>query len=171
MELLAQLHPRMVHFPVALLFFYILTEFLGVISRKEFFRVAALYIMAAGVLTAIPALISGNQASETALRMSVPGSPEQARLKEIIGAHEQWATVAVWYFTAFLAFRIWLFIQTRVKKRFADKEKVFQYLFLALGILGCFFIYRTGSYGGELVYKNGIGTTLYKRDIIAPEKK
>lgn len=37
MEFLAQYHPKVVHFAIALLSVYVLLEFIGVVFKKDFF--------------------------------------------------------------------------------------------------------------------------------------
>ena len=41
MEFLAQLHPKIIHFPIAFLLIYVLLEITGVITKKDFYLKAA----------------------------------------------------------------------------------------------------------------------------------
>jgi len=50
-----------------------------------------------------------------------------------------------------LALRVFL----TVNKKFVGKLR---YIFVALSLVGIFFIYMTGEYGGKLVYEHGAGT-------------
>jgi uncharacterized membrane protein len=146
MELIAQLHPRLVHFPIAFFILYFFFEASGIILKKNFLSKSAHLILAIGVVCAIFAVLTGNQAAT-----SVNSSLKNSEAIKIIDKHEFYATITLWYFFALLILRTYLVI----KKRFNGNLK---YLFILLGIIGCYFIYITGIHGGELVFKYGIGT-------------
>ncbi len=155
MEFLAQLHPRIVHFPVAFLTIYVLLEITGVLSKKEFFQKAAYLFLFLGVLTAVAAVITGNQAADIAARWKDKGAVIPSGL---ISEHEESATLTLWYFTGLLVLRTVLIL----KKKYKGPV---QYLLIVLAILGAVFIYRTGGQGGNLVYDHGVGTILKKEEI------
>jgi uncharacterized membrane protein len=50
MEFLAELHPKIVHFPIAFLTIYPVIELIALISKKDFFSKAALLFLLVGVL-------------------------------------------------------------------------------------------------------------------------
>ena len=148
-------HPRFVHFPIALLSTYVLLEIAGVVFKKEFFSKAAHLILFFGVLAALAAVLTGNRAEEAAEKLFdekdiiVPfGS---------ISAHENWATITIWYFAGVLVVRTFLVF----KKSF---KGIFQYIFIVFAIVGMYFVYQTGEHGAKLVYglkeKGGVGTEL-----------
>jgi len=150
MEFLSQLHPRIVHFPVAFFIFYFLFELSGVILKKEYLTRAALILLAIGVVTALFAVLSGNQAQTAANTLIDKGS----NLSELIEVHQEYATVTLFYFSALLFLRVYLVIKNRFKGNI-------RYLFLLFGLTGCYLIYETGIHGGDLVFKYGIGTQLF----------
>ncbi len=150
MEFLSQLHQRIVHFPIAFFILYFFFESFGVMLKKDFLIKAALVILAAGVLTSLAAVLSGNQAQAAAGLLDINGSD----LNNLIELHEEYATVTLFYFSALLFFRIYLV----TKKKF---EGNFRYLFILLGLIGCYLIYTTGIHGGDLVFKHGIGTQFF----------
>ena len=155
MEFIAQLHPKIVHFPVALLSIYALLEITGVLSKKEFFKKAAYLFLFLGVLSAVAAVISGNQASDIASQWEDKGAIIPFGL---ISQHEEFATITLWYFTGLLVLRTFLV----VKKKYTG---MIQYIFIVLAIIGGYLIYETGDLGGKLVYKHGVGTELKKEEI------
>ena len=155
MEFLAQLHPKIVHFPVAFLSIYALLEITGVISKKEFFKKAAYLFLFLGVLSAVAAVISGNQASDIASQWEDKGAIIPFGL---ISQHEEFATITLWYFTGLLVLRTFLV----VKKKYTG---MIQYIFIVLAIIGGYLIYETGDLGGKLVYNHGVGTELKKEEI------
>ena len=150
MEFLSQLHPRIVHFPVAFFIFYFLFELSGVILKKEYLTRAALILLAIGVVTALFAVLSGNQAQTAANTLIDKGS----NLSELIEVHQEYATVTLFYFSALLFLRVYLVIKNRYMGNI-------RYLFLLFGLTGCYLIYETGIHGGDLVFKYGIGTQLF----------
>lgn len=149
-ELLAAVHPIIIHFPIVLFLLYALFEISGVLFKKEYLIKGAFIILILGVVSAVIAVLTGNQAEELAesLIKVIPSG-----LEEAIEAHEEWATFTLWYFFIVLAGRTYF----TVKKKFTGKLK---YIFALLSLIGIFFIFQTGYYGGELVYKHGIGTQL-----------
>lgn len=155
MEFLAGLHPKIIHFPVAFLIIYVLFEITGIIFKKEFFTKAAYLFLFLGVLSLVAAVLTGNQAEAIANQWEEKGAviPFKA-----IGEHEQYATNTLWYFTALLVLRTFLVL----KKKF---KGLFQYLIIALALVGAFLIYETAEHGGKLVYKYGLGTELKKMEI------
>jgi uncharacterized membrane protein len=155
MEFLAQLHPKIVHFPVAFLSIYVLLEITGVFSKKDFLRNTAFLFLFLGVLAAIAAVITGNQASELASQWEDKGAIIPFGL---ISQHEEYANITLWYFAALLVFRTYLVI----KKKF---KSAIQYVFIVLAIVGGYLIYETGDLGGRLVYDHGVGTELKKEEI------
>lgn len=155
MEFLAEFHPRVVHFPIAFLLGYVLCEIIGAISKKDFFSKAAHLLLFFGVLGALAAVITGNQAEEVAEKWEEQGAiiPFGA-----LNDHIYYATITLWYFTSLLVIRTFLV----VKKKFT---RVFSYIFVVLAIVGSYFIYEAGDHGGQLVFKHGLGTDLKKEEI------
>ncbi len=150
MEFLASLHPKMVHFPIALLFAFCFLEITGIIFKRESFTKAASIILVLGLIGAVAAVLTGNQADEFA---------EMLFDKDIniplgkISVHESYATYTLWYFTALFFLRLFLIL----KKKFSG---IIRYSFVLLAIIGSILIFFTGLKGGELVYKHGIGTEI-----------
>lgn len=158
MEFLSQLHPKVVHFPIALLAIYALLEIIGVIFRKDFFSKSAYLVLFLGILGAIAAVLTGNSAADAIQKMNkiniiVPAGA--------IGEHIDYANFTLWYFAGLLVLRTFVV----VRKRFSGRVR---YLFVLLSLIGVFFIYKTGELGGKLVYKYGAGTDIIKKEIKYP---
>jgi uncharacterized membrane protein len=155
MEFLAENHPRIVHFAVALLFLYPLLEVSGVLLKKDFLQKAAHLILLFGVLAAVGGVLTGNQAHEVAMAWEDKGAmiPFKA-----INEHSFWANFTVWYFSALLVIRTFFVI----KKKFIGK---FRLIFVILSLAGLYLVYQTGDHGGKLVYKYGVGTELKKQEM------
>ncbi|HOI30688.1 MAG TPA: DUF2231 domain-containing protein [Melioribacteraceae bacterium] len=150
MEFLAGLHPKVIHFPIAFFILYFIFETAGIILKKEYLNKSAFIILALAVFFSIVAVLTGNQAHEMVKQIQA----DAALYNELIDKHELFSTITLWYFLALLIARTYL----TVKKKFADKLR---YLFVLLGLIGTVLIYLTATYGGELVFKYGIGTKLF----------
>lgn len=155
MEFLAGLHPKIIHFPIAFLYTYVLLEITGALSGKTFFQKSAYLFLLLGVLAAVAAVISGNQAADIASGLKNRGALIPTNL---ISTHDDYATITLWYFTGLLVLRTYFVI----KKKF---NGAILYLFIFLVLTGAYFIYQTGEYGGRLVYDHGVGTELKREEI------
>jgi len=149
MEFLSGLHSKVIHFPIAFFILYFLFETSGIILKKDFLAKSAFIVLALGVIFSVLSVLTGNQAFEV-----VKASLQKNGLTSLIERHEQLATVTLWYFFFMLISRTYL----TVKKKFEGNIK---YAFILFGLIGCVLIYITGIYGGELVYKYGVGTGLF----------
>jgi uncharacterized membrane protein len=153
MEFLSSLHPKVIHFPIALLLTYVLFEVLFIFFKKELFSLTANYLLLFGVIAAIAAVLTGNAASQAAETLS---ENEGVRIPfGLISEHQTYATITQWLFTGILVIRLF----STVKKKF---KGWIQILVLILALAGSYFIYETGERGGELVFKHGVGTEILK---------
>jgi uncharacterized membrane protein len=160
MEFLAGLHPLTVHFPIALLIVYSVLEIFGVVTKKEFLVKAAYMILILGIIGAVAAVLTGNQAEEVAEIWEDKGAliPFGA-----ITSHENYATFTLWYYI-FVVFLRTFFV---VRKKFTLK---IQYVFIGLSIIGILLLYKTAKEGGRLVFEHGIGTELIKPETLDTNK-
>lgn len=143
MSFLAALHPEIVHFPIALFVVYVLFEALGTVTKKDVYSKAAQIILVLGVLGAFFAVLTGNQAFTAYQNWD-------ETTKALFNEHRTFANITVWYFTILLVFGTYMII----KKKFSP---VYKYLILLCAVIGIIFVYETAEYGGQLVYKYGIG--------------
>ncbi len=150
MELLSALHPIFIHFPIVIFLLYIVFEILGLF--REQYSNTALILLILGVVAGVAAVLTGNQAAEV-----IEKSSQISKLipKELLEEHENYATIALWFFFALSALRIYL----TVKKKFTQKIKI---VIIALAIIGYLFVFETAAHGGKLVYDFGAGTTIIK---------
>ncbi len=155
MEFLASIHSITVHFPIVLLLSYVVLEIISAFSKKEIFSKAAHITLFLGVLAAFLAVFTGQQALDLASKWEKAGAIMPLKA---ISKHEDSANLTMWYFVAILIVRTFLVL----KKKFTVNVK---FMFVVLALLGAYFIYQTGKYGGKLVYKYGVGTELKKAEI------
>lgn len=146
MEFLAELHTRIIHFPIAFLMFCPIFEFLFLITKKDFFSKTVFLFLGFGVIGALFAVLSGSQAFELLNNIS-------RESKLLFNEHQFFANVTVWYFTFLLAVRYFLLVKKKLNRKFI-------FIFLMLSLLGSYFVYQTGNYGGK--FSNQIHLEKYK---------
>ena len=146
MDFLAGLHPKVVHFPIALLLTYVLCELIGVIFKKDFFSKTAHLLLLFGVIGTIAAVLTGNQAFSAFQNWNDAS-------RELFNHHQTFANLSIWYFSGLLVFKTFLVLKKK-------SNSSLKYLLLLFAIFGCYIIYQTAEYGGELVNKFGVGTEL-----------
>lgn len=149
MEFLAQFHPKIIHFPIAFLLVYLLLEVIGAIFKKEFFSKTAHLFLLFGVLGALAAVLTGNQAEDAFEGWNKTTSA-------ILEVHKTYATITLWYFAALLVLRTFLVL----RKKF---NNFFRYIFCILAIIGAYFVFQTGDHGGEMVFHHGVGTQFHDK--------
>ena len=147
MEFFAQFHPKLIHFPIAFFLVYLLLELLGAIFKKDFFSKAAHLFLLFGVLGALAAVLTGNLAEN-----AFEGWNKTT--KAIVETHSTYANITLWYFTALLVLRTFIVL----RKNFSN---LFKYVFCVLALVGSYFVYQTGEYGGKMVFQHGVGTQFH----------
>lgn len=137
--MLAELHPYLVHFPIALLTVGFLFDVASLFSSRLPFRQMGATLLVIGVVVAGAAVLTGDQAMDAAEHAGVH--------KHIIEPHEESATVTLFLFLGLLIARILL------RKR----ESAWLWRgYLVVALLAVFMLLRTGYLGGKLVFEHGI---------------
>ncbi len=171
MEFLADLHPTIVHFPIALLMTYVLLETIGAIFKKNYFTNTAYIVLILGLLGSIAAILTGEQAAKTAEMWNNLGTKNGVIIPSgLIDDHETYATITLWYFAILTVLRTIFVIQFIARKKSQNIFNKVRYGFVVLAIIGAFFVYETGGHGGQLVYRIGVGTDLIKPEIDQQQK-
>ncbi len=133
-------HPLVVHFPIALLMASAFFEVIAYWKKREGFEKAAKWNLALGVLTGIAAVVSGLLAEE--------GVPQFPVIHETLERHETLAFVTLGLFAILF---LWRFFKDG---KFFARWRTF---YIALAVIGILILGATAYYGGELVYKFGVG--------------
>lgn len=141
-----------IHFPIALLLAGFLAELISLISKKESFRQAALFLLVLGAAGAVAAYFSGEAAGE-----GIEEGPLQAPME----LHEQAATITMWLAVIAAGFRILLAVF-----RYDRGWSKWLGLLIFAGAIGAVTV--TGYYGGQLVYKHGAGVEIGLPDFNTP---
>jgi len=135
-------HPQVVHFAIALLLTALLTDILSYFLQKEFFNRVTLFLLALGTVAAFAAVQTGQQAEEADEIIS--------GIDAVLDQHENAGEWILRIFGAVLLMRIVLFV---LKKEIA----VVRLGLTLLMVVGAFFIYQAGLFGGQMVYSWGAG--------------
>lgn len=149
-NLLADIHTKVVHFPIALFTTYAVLEISGIILNKEFLSKSALLILCIGVVTSFFAVLTGNQAATDFTLWNNESST-------LLNDHQSYATYTLWFAVFICVLRIFIVLE---KKMFGP----IKYLFIFLALVLIFLVFNTGNYGGDLVKKYGIGTDVIRQN-------
>ncbi len=137
-------HPLVVHFPIALLFVGALVDAVALAVRKKhpWVQTSAVGLYALGALGAAVAFLTGRDASDSV------HLPTQALTT--LNAHADWALYLIWFASLYAALRVAV-LHWRREVRLAV------HLPLALlGLVGLVLVQQTATRGGRLVYEHGV---------------
>ena len=155
-------HPMVIHFPIALLVVAVLVDGAGVVLRKHIgIRAAAVALFALGALAALAAFFTGDSAADT-VRLS-------AAAQAVLSEHENWATRTVWFFGLFTLARLvllWFDNKERPWTRGAVHVGA-----ILLGASGLFFLVQTGDRGARMVFEYGVGVAAASADNTASNRE
>lgn len=134
--LVSPLHPLVVHFPIALLIFGVIAQFIA-IWKKDFFDKAAFYLFGSGVVMGMISYATGDGA--------VGDAKEKwgSAVYNMVDQHEFFAGLSMVIFGI-------IFI-LKVLHAFKKIPRLLP-LLLILGIAGTITLSITGHYGGKMVY-------------------
>lgn len=146
------LHAILIHFPIALILVGFFSEIIALLSKRDFFKKSASYLLLLGVLGVIAAYISGGYAGE---------GIEEGPLKIPMEMHEDAALITLWIaiLTALFQLVVAYFNYKKLWTRLVG-------LLLFLALVGA--VIRTGCLGGQLVYSHGAGVELALPDFNNP---
>lgn len=138
------IHPIIVHFPIALLVFAVATDLLSLTQRRHYWlQWAATGLYLAGALAGLAAFASGREAVESVLLPTAANS--------VVSEHADWALWTIWIFGVLALVRTTLVWRKQVL------AVPVQLVFFCLGMAGMYFLYETGDHGAQLVYQYGVG--------------
>jgi uncharacterized membrane protein len=139
-------HPLLVHFPIALLSAAVVVDFVGWgLGRNRGLRQAATLLYVLGTAGAVAAYASGRAASQT---VWLPGMAHA-----VVSEHWDWAWRTVWFFGIVTVARLVLLRPSHNGPR----PSIVAMLAL-VGLLGFGLLFETSDRGGRLVYQHGVGT-------------
>ncbi len=138
------IHAMVIHFPIALILVGFLSEIIALISKKQFFKNTAFYLLLLGALGAIVAYASGSYAGD---------GMTDGILQKPMELHEEAATITLWLAIITALFRVALYY-------FKYNRAWTKWVGLVLFAVLVGFVARTGYLGGQLVFQHGAGIEL-----------
>lgn len=143
---LPNIHPLIIHFPIAILIIAVLIDLLSLITGEQFqwLQKSAVLLHFIGVLSLAAAFISGHLAVET---VNITASSY-----DVFEIHEEFALITLIYFSIMMLARFIVLYKHKIVK------KQMLLIFFIAGIIGLSFLYKTAEKGGKLVFFYGIGT-------------
>lgn len=142
------IHPMLVHFPIAILAVAIFFDFVSFFLSREkkwWTEEATAFLYGVGAVAAIIVYYTGTLAAD-----SVNAS---AAAEEVMQMHASWAWWTIWFYGFYAVARIiatwWANERHRLK---------FHVGFFLLSLIGMFMLYETGEHGAEMVFGYGLGT-------------
>ena len=137
-------HPLVVHFPIALLFVGALVDAVALVVRERhpWVRTSAVGLYALGALGTAVAFLTGRDASDS---VDLP-----AQALTTLNAHADWALTLVWFSGLYALARV-------TALRYDRERRLTVHLPLAaLGVVGLFLVQQTAERGGQMVYQYGV---------------
>lgn len=142
-----ELHPVLVHFPIALLCFAFVLDVAARLWKSQSARIAALYALAAGAATTVLSVLSGlmtPEAREGEGRelLGRPFSLHGFFSGRLVEVHKHWGYILL------ALVILWLIVRLAAQVRSSRWDG----LAMAVGVLALIALVLTGYYGGDLVY-------------------
>ncbi len=144
-EWMPNLHPMVVHFPIALIIIAFAVDVVALFFRRISIlpRMSTiLYVL--GALGALGSVVSGEGAAET---VAVAG-----QASSILANHEDVGEITMYYFLIYAALRLALW--------WLSFRLVFWIPLAVIGAVGLIPLYQASSLGGRLVYEQGVGVAM-----------
>lgn len=156
MELIPQwapnVHPMLVHFPIAILSVAIFFDFISFFLSTEntwWTRKATAFLYATGAVSAIIVYYTGTLAADSVV---LP-----ADAQPVLSDHSNLALYTVWFYGIYAILRMagtwWAARRDWLKIHIG---------FFLLSLPGMVLLYQTGDHGAELVFKHGVGVQAYE---------
>ena len=139
-------HPMLVHFPIALLFTSVLLDLLAYSlpgRARVLLRNVGSVLGVMGAFAALATYLTGRAAAQTVL---IPGMAHA-----LVNAHWKWAFWTLWYFSGLALVRVVILVTGRVIGPRGTATLA------VMGLIGLGLLFETADRGAELVYGQGVG--------------
>lgn len=152
----SDIHPAVIHFPIALLFIAPLFILLGEIFKKQDFKITFLILLVLGTLSILVAAASGEAAGETITVIN-------DSLLETLDNHESAAELSRTIFIILSIIAIaWHFLRSRTTIIPPYVKKIAVFLFVCLYGFGLMTLSTAAHHGGGLVHQHGVHSGFFK---------
>ncbi len=137
------IHPFIVHFPVALILMAVAADIVRVFVQKiDWLNKTTLFLYITGTLGLIAAYFSGQQAVDS---VQIAGNAIP-----VVTNHEDWALYTTIFFIIYTIVRTVTYMQNR------EQKMGFRAFMALFAIIGGGMLWYTGEQGAKLVYKHGV---------------
>lgn len=140
MDALTLLHPRLVHFPIALMVTAWIFDLISLVFKKESVHKAAVYVYATAALVSVLSVISGLWEANR-LHLHHP----------IVTAHRNFGLLL--FIQSWVGFILYLCL----RRSYPAAAKIVFSLMSAMSVI---LVLMVGFYGGKMVYEYGIGVAV-----------
>lgn len=151
MELLPEwapnLHPMVVHFPIAILGIAIFFDFISFFMpprRRWWNEEATIFLYGVGAAAAIFVYYTGTLAADSVI---LP-----AEAQSVLSEHADLALYTVWFYSIYTIARFAVIYWWDKAKRFSVHAA-----FFLVSLVGMFLLYETAEHGAKMVFKHGVG--------------
>jgi uncharacterized membrane protein len=139
------IHPMLVHFPIAIILLAVLMDLLNFfVSDQWWDDLKSTILYSIGAVTGIATYYTGTLAADSVF---LPSGAQS-----VLNEHADWALWTVWFFGIYALLRIVLHWYQKI-----DQKTIRIGLFV-IALPGVFFLYETGDHGAEMVFGYGAGT-------------
>jgi len=139
------IHPMLVHFPIAIILLAVLMDLLNFFLPDEWWDpLKSTILYGIGVFSGIGAYYTGTLAADSVF---VPSGAQS-----VLNEHADWALWTVWFFGIYAVLRILLHWYRKMD------QKAIRIVLFVISLPGVFFLYQTGDHGAEMVFGYGAGT-------------
>jgi uncharacterized membrane protein len=152
---LPNLHPALVHFPIALLPVAVLFDLLGVVWRQRWLVRGADLLWALAAVATGAAFWAGKQAADSLVGVA-------PRAQSHIASHSDWALYALWAVGVVAAVRLAIAIRDRNGEQVGMRGG--RWVLIASGVAAFGLLLWTADLGGALVYQHGVAV----RTVVEP---
>lgn len=149
---MTNIHPIVVHFPIALFLTGFALDVMGHLLQRETLKRTALVLVSLGAIGALAAMLTGQFAEESAEESLIAAG------ERVLDLHEDLGKLTAYLLLAVAAVR--LILATRWLNRWRWVAGAALAIYLIAGVAGVGTLTATGYYGGELVYRYGAGVQL-----------
>lgn len=141
------IHPLIVHFPIAFLVGAIGADLLSLVVRRwRWLRPATVALYVVGGASTVVTYLTGTWAADA---VSVP-----AEAQSVLTEHSNLGWWTMWFFGTYALVRLGAHLWSKTRGLIAVQGLLFA---IALG--GSYLLYETGDRGAEMVYRYGVGVS------------
>ncbi len=137
------IHPLIIHFPVALLLVAVFIDAVSIWIQKDWLYKSTLMMYLFGTLGAIAAYITGRIAADT--------------VNPSFKAELTMSNQSYWNLSTVIVFSVYTVLRLVFSIKLDPTNKIVRLAVLVIAVAGLYLLINTGDLGGKLVFKYGVG--------------